>query len=655
MIEPVSGEGPTVLSAGTDAGEERLASGARAGDYEVERFLGAGAMGDVYAGAHKLIGKRVAIKVIKRKLASSAEAVERFLREARAANQVDHPNVVDVFALGRLGDGRLYLVMDLLDGEPLTARVRKRMSPADALAVLAPIAAALDAAHARGVVHRDLKPDNVFVSGPADAPLVHVLDFGIAKLLSNATGERLETLTGEGTWLGTPAYMAPEQWSADGAGPASDRYALGVIAYQLFAGDVPFRAGSLPAMMEKHFRAKVPSLSTGAGALPPAVDEVLAKAMAKDPDARFASANEMLAALRAALGTARGGIARGAAASTGQGDLARRARAPKTAALAGGALAICALGAGAWMITHDRPRSADAGSSSSGGGGAQIEITTTPAGARVIRGGKDLGATPTTIGLEDGGGPRSIELVKPGYAGVVRKLEAGHRIDATLAPVRGFEGVWAMQDGTLRAFERRGEQVASYALDRADGPRRFLRMFEFAPGPAGETVYTAEEEHIDERAPDEPSCRFAVRAEYHYRPSGDLLELRKERASYDFDGGHCVVHELAWGDLAPMRRIGDRAPDFTEATGSSEIEPIDLEKAPAPVGQPPPQPPELKGKVTPKQKLKVQPKLPPPQAPAPQQQNAPDNAPNANAPPAQQKDDGAQAHQAQQLAPVPGN
>ncbi|MCE9578090.1 MAG: serine/threonine protein kinase, partial [Deltaproteobacteria bacterium] len=304
------GDGPTMPDvAQAAAGDERLAAGTRAGDYEVEQHLGAGAMGDVYAGRHPLIGKRVAIKVIKRALASSAEAVERFLREARAANQVGHPNVVDVFALGRLTDGRLYLVMDLLEGESLAARVRRgRLAPDRALAILAPIAWALDAAHARGVVHRDLKPDNVFLAGDPAAPTVFVLDFGIAKLLSTATDAPV-ALTGEGTWLGTPAYMAPEQWSADGAGPASDRYALGVMAYQLLVGDLPFRASSLPGMMEKHFRAAVPTVSTMGLALPAAIDGVLARAMAKDPDDRFATAGALIDALAAAAGTTGGAVA----------------------------------------------------------------------------------------------------------------------------------------------------------------------------------------------------------------------------------------------------------------------------------------------------------------------------------------------------------
>ncbi|MBZ0233468.1 MAG: serine/threonine protein kinase, partial [Deltaproteobacteria bacterium] len=245
-------------------GVDELAAGSAAGEYVVERRLGGGAMGDVYAGRHPVIDKKVAIKVLKRELAARADSAERFLREARAVNQIDHANVVDVFALGRLDDGRLYLVMDLLDGESLRARLaRGPMAPDVTLAVLAQIAQALDVAHARGVIHRDLKPDNIMLTGPAARPVAHVLDFGIAKLVADAAGERaLETLTGQGAWLGTPAYMAPEQWSADGATAASDRYALGIVAYEMLTGKPPFAATTLPGMMEQHFRGDVPSVTS---------------------------------------------------------------------------------------------------------------------------------------------------------------------------------------------------------------------------------------------------------------------------------------------------------------------------------------------------------------------------------------------------------
>src|SRR5687767_6930620 len=193
----------TEPNAPTDA--SRLAPGVKAGEYVVERFLGAGAMGEVYAGTHPDIGKRVAIKVLKPSLAASEEAEERFKREARVVNKIDHPNVIDVFAFGRLDDQRLYLVMDLVDGRTLRAAVQD--GPLDVgttLDILDQIADALDAAHAKGVVHRDLKPDNVMIAG--DKALV--LDFGIAKLVSTGSADPATMLTGQGAWIGTPGYMA---------------------------------------------------------------------------------------------------------------------------------------------------------------------------------------------------------------------------------------------------------------------------------------------------------------------------------------------------------------------------------------------------------------------------------------------------------------
>src|SRR4051812_30716160 len=149
--------GPT-LAAHPAGDGERLAAGATAGEYVVDRFIGAGAMGEVYAGLHPVIGKRVAIKVLRRELASSEQAARRFVREAQAVNQIDHPNVVNIFAFGRLDDGRLYLVMDLVEGRSLREVVAKGPTEmTEALEILGAIAEALDAAHERGGVHRDLK------------------------------------------------------------------------------------------------------------------------------------------------------------------------------------------------------------------------------------------------------------------------------------------------------------------------------------------------------------------------------------------------------------------------------------------------------------------------------------------------------------------
>src|SRR3954463_11073220 len=184
MADTPLAHGPTLAAAASvpgGAAPGRLAPGTAAGEYLVDELLGAGAMGEVYAGHHPVIGKRVAIKVLRKELATSEEAAERFTREARAVHQVDPPNVIDVFAYGRLDDGRLYLVMDLVAGETLRARLADgALAISGALAILDQIAEALDAAHARGVVHRDLKPDNIMIAPPRR---VFVLDFGIARLV----------------------------------------------------------------------------------------------------------------------------------------------------------------------------------------------------------------------------------------------------------------------------------------------------------------------------------------------------------------------------------------------------------------------------------------------------------------------------------------
>jgi len=568
---------PTVLdgsrpSGPTDGGDE-LATGTAAGEYVVERRLGGGAMGDVYAGRHPVIGKKVAIKVIKRELAARADSAERFLREARAVNQIDHASVVDVFALGRLDDGRLYLVMDLLDGESLRARVaRGPMAPDVVLAVLAQVAQALDAAHARGVVHRDLKPDNIMLTGPATRPVAHVLDFGIAKLVADAAGERaLETLTGQGAWLGTPAYMAPEQWSADGATAASDRYALGIVAYELLTGKPPFAATTLPGMMEQHFRGDVPSVTSSGTGLHPSLDRVFARVLAKDPERRPATAAAVIADLEAALG----------------GKLAAERGAPRWsrgAALAAGAGALVAVAGGVIVVGgvgRDRATRASGASREDTEVRAAIQVTTRPAGARVRRGGVDLGVTPHVIDDVLPGQTFELILSKPGYATVKRPVTAAAgepvRVDATLALVEGFEGVWSLPDGGFRQFERRGDQVAGFSLTAAAGPRSFLRMFEFVPTDDSGVAFTATEPFIDERAPDEPSCNIPLRAEYRYHPADDSLELRKEKAQYTLDDGRCVLQATAWSEPRELARIAGAAEDAVWAESRAGAGNVDLE------------------------------------------------------------------------------
>jgi serine/threonine protein kinase len=219
-------------------------AGTPIGDYVVDGELGHGGMGVVYSATHPVIGKRAAIKVLKS--SNNPAAVERFIQEARAVNAIGHPNIVDIFDFAQLGDGRRYLVMDLLVGESLRARVKRGPLPvAEACAVLDEIASALEAAHGKGFAHRDLKPDNVFISEQGGRLDVKLLDFGLAKLLPTASmvNDRVFR-TATGVQLGTPDYMSPEQLRADpDVDHRTDIFAMGVLAFEIITGSRPRRLG----------------------------------------------------------------------------------------------------------------------------------------------------------------------------------------------------------------------------------------------------------------------------------------------------------------------------------------------------------------------------------------------------------------------------
>jgi tRNA A-37 threonylcarbamoyl transferase component Bud32 len=563
--------------------DEQLATGTAVGDYVVERFIGAGAMGEVYAGRHPVIGKRVAIKVLRHELAASAEAAERFVREARAVNQIEHENVVDVFAFGRCQDGRLYLVMDLVEGRSLRAHlIDGPLEIEQALDILETIAEALDAAHARGVVHRDLKPDNIVLSNAAP-PKVFVLDFGIAKLISTATEgapATLGTLTGAGTWLGTPSYMAPEQWSVDGAGPASDRYALGVIAFELLAGSVPFTASSVPAMMEQHFRAEVPPLSArGAVGVPPAIDVVLRKALAKDPQARYPTAGALIAALRAAGGR----HTRGAVAPPAH---TRKLALPAIAGasvLAAGIVVAVLVTSSSDRFDRDRAPAPSASVRTPGPGRVTVDVLSIPAGAEVRTPSGIAGATPARVAVRP---DEPIELVvrKPGYLPERRSVTAGPSgavVEVQLVEVSRFRGVWRLANGELRKFERRGDEVDVFKLTEARGEGTFFKQYRFSHAEHG-VAFGGDDVVIDPRAPADPSCHLRMRVDYHYDPMHDVLEQRREKLRLDPGADGCVVLSR---EVEPTRlaRVGDGRDAYELAAPVGRIEPQlekPLQKAP---------------------------------------------------------------------------
>lgn len=287
----------TTLPVDTD-----LATGEVVGEYVVDGKLGQGAFGTVYRGAHPLIGKLVAIKVLARKYSVDPEITSRFVAEARAVNQIRHKNIIDIFSFGTLPDGRQYYVMEYLDGETLDALVERsgRLSLADALPILRGVARALDAAHAKSIAHRDLKAENVFLASDGDGVWPKLLDFGIAKLLTddNAVGMNHKTRTGFS--IGTPYYMSPEQARGKGVDHRTDIYAFGVLAYVMLVGKYPFDGDDYMEILMHQLQDWPEPASKLVADLPPAIDDVITWLMAKDPADRPPSLRDAVAALEQA-------------------------------------------------------------------------------------------------------------------------------------------------------------------------------------------------------------------------------------------------------------------------------------------------------------------------------------------------------------------
>ncbi len=236
-----------------DDDDAPLAAGTQVGEYRIESLLGAGGMGEVYRARHPVIDKRVAIKIMSRHCSANPINVERFVHEAKAVNAIGHANIVDIFSFGH-HDGRCFFVMEWLRGESLRQRLdREAITAQRSYEILEAVLRALEAAHAAGIVHRDLKPDNIFlVAARDDEPeRVKLLDFGIAKLSDDGTRQR-GSKTQTGTVVGTPAYMAPEQAGGGVIEGPSDIYSLGVVAFEMAAGRVPFDGEATVQIMAAH-------------------------------------------------------------------------------------------------------------------------------------------------------------------------------------------------------------------------------------------------------------------------------------------------------------------------------------------------------------------------------------------------------------------
>jgi serine/threonine-protein kinase len=264
-----------------------------AGRYRLIRRIATGGMGTVFDGLDERLGRRVAVKVLKEEYADDPRSQERFSREARAAAMLNHPHIAQVFDSGQ-DAGRSFIVMEFVEGGHLgrLLETEGRLPPRQAVEIAADVCSALGAAHKVGIVHRDVKPSNVLLTPHHQ---VKATDFGIAQAQGQAA------LTGTGMVLGTAHYLSPEQASGQGATPASDVYAVGVLLFQLLTGSVPFDGDSPGAVALSHVTQQVPPVRDRAPDVPPRVAAAVAHATAKDPRQRFANASLMEAELRFAL------------------------------------------------------------------------------------------------------------------------------------------------------------------------------------------------------------------------------------------------------------------------------------------------------------------------------------------------------------------
>lgn len=301
------GGDPAAASASTGSGAiehdeqpDALVGRVLAGRYEILRVLGHGGMGIVYEARHVALGQSLALKVLRRDLARSSEAVGRFQREAKAAAAIRSPNIVDVFDFGFTDDGHAFIAMELLHGEDLRKLLR-RESPLEEARVRrlgAEIARALAVAHDRGIIHRDLKSENVFILRRGDDEHIKLLDFGISKVTDTAPGEAHVTV--DGAVLGTPHYMAPEQVSSGSSvDHRIDVYALGCMLFEMATGELPFTGATPVEVVYKQVHEAPRSPRSLRPTLSKAFDRVVLRSLEKDREKRFTSAAEFARALEA--------------------------------------------------------------------------------------------------------------------------------------------------------------------------------------------------------------------------------------------------------------------------------------------------------------------------------------------------------------------
>jgi serine/threonine protein kinase len=269
------------------------------GRYKITKKLGEGGMGEVFAAEHLHIDKRFAIKLLRPEIVSNPEAVSRFRQEARSASSIGHKNIIGIEDFGQLPDGRIYMCMELLNGAPLNDMIKQPMGVDRLLNILIQTGHGLAAAHSKNITHRDMKPENIYVTfGPNNEDIPKLLDFGIAKVAGN---DGQNNLTRTGTIFGTPFYMAPEQALGQQVDARADVYAMGVIMYEVFSGTLPFQGESFMGILTQHITTEPEPVAQRAAAagrqLPPGLAEVISHCMQKDPNRRYPTMDAMVQGL----------------------------------------------------------------------------------------------------------------------------------------------------------------------------------------------------------------------------------------------------------------------------------------------------------------------------------------------------------------------
>ncbi len=438
------------------------------GRYSLDEMIGEGGMGVVYRGQHTLIGKKVALKILRGDMARDKEMVNRFVQEAKAASSIGNPHIVDISDFGVLPDGCAYFVMEYLKGASLSAVMSAtRPVPVMRLVHIAKqIAQGLSAAHAAGIVHRDLKPDNVFiVERGTDKDFVKILDFGIAKVGSEAA-----RITRTGSVFGTPHYMSPEQAAGADVDHRTDIYSLGVILYEMASGRVPFDADNFMGILTQHmYKAPVPirAIVPPPGEVPPGLDAIILKCLSKKPESRYASMDELMEDLTLletggmprAVGDmmARSGgfnvpadyfrnPAMQAAVPGRPNGFGKRSRAPLFAALGitGGLLVVVIVILVRLTTTEAHSRDANvppppsvataptasalaappsaSASSQAAPATKLVVLAVEPIDAHVTRDGKDLGTSPVTLTVHDGETVK-LAVARAGYVAQTVKVD----------------------------------------------------------------------------------------------------------------------------------------------------------------------------------------------------------------------------------------